>query len=277
MSPFSPAAQAAVPGTGGLLRRLAASLAHNVNNALTGVIGYLELAQRQTPPETEVHHHLEASLTCAYQAAEAVKRIVTFACRDPGTETLQTLSLRALVERAAENLARPADPRIAVEVEGPAVWVRGSEVLLLPALEQVLNNALEAMTAGGTLQLHLEESQGQGFLHVRDTGCGMSEEVQAHLFEPFLTTKPSGHLGLGLTLCREMVQAQGGRVSVRSVPGVGTEVTLSFPLLAATPSRLVEPPPEPPPDERPAPRHDDRQSASAPHWASPARALNLAV
>jgi signal transduction histidine kinase len=64
---------------------------------------------------------------------------------------------------------------------------------------------------------------------VRDTGPGVAPEVIAQLFEPFVTTKASGHLGLGLALCRELVRAQRGGLQVASVAGQGATVTLSFP------------------------------------------------
>ncbi len=66
-------------------------------------------------------------------------------------------------------------------------------------------------------------------ISVADTGEGMSPDAQAHLFEPFFTTKYSGHLGLGLAICRGLVEAHGGSVRVESVPGSGTVVTLAFP------------------------------------------------
>src|SRR5262245_51419073 len=87
-----------------VLRRLAASLAHNVNNALTGVIGYLELALRDAEPGTLAHERLESSLKCAFQVADTVRRIVTFALRPPADVSLAPLSLRELAEHAARRV-----------------------------------------------------------------------------------------------------------------------------------------------------------------------------
>src|SRR5262245_1960588 len=81
-----------------VLRRLAASLAHNVNNALTGVIGYLELALRDAEPGTALQERLQGSLKCAFQVAVTVRRIVTFALRPPADVVLVPLSLRELAE-----------------------------------------------------------------------------------------------------------------------------------------------------------------------------------
>src|SRR5229473_2447102 len=79
-----PPASAEAAADGGhdlLLRQLAASLAHNVNNALTGVVGYLELALAQAPPESALAAHLHSSLSCAFRAAAVVRQIVAFAAR----------------------------------------------------------------------------------------------------------------------------------------------------------------------------------------------------
>jgi two-component system, sporulation sensor kinase D len=214
------------------LRRLAASLAHHVNNALTGVIGFLELGLPRCPAETELESHLRASLVCAYQAADAVKRIVAFAFRTTEFEPPGPLSLREVAGRVAEGLHARLPTAVTVEVagDGPGrVWV--SEALARTVVEHLAHNALEAMPHGGTLLFHIAEGPRRHRLSVRDTGDGMPPEVLAHLFEPFLTTKTTGHLGLGLVLCREMVEAQGGAIEITSDPDQGTEVTLSFPPL----------------------------------------------
>jgi signal transduction histidine kinase len=242
-----------------VLRRLAGSLAHTFNNALTGVIGYLELALRQAVAGSELSAHLRASLECAHLAAGAVKRIVAFAARSPGHPALAPVSLRAVAEQAVESVR--ATPGVAVVLPGTSPgWVRASEGLLREALDALIRNAVEAMPQGGTLTLRVEaDEEGQPCLRVCDTGVGMPPDLLAHLFEPFRTTKSAGHLGLGLTLCRELIHAQGGRLRITSAAGQGTTATLSFP----------------PPEEAASLRCDDSQAVPAtPHWA-PAVSLPL--
>ncbi len=237
-----------------LLRRLGASLAHNVNNALTGVIGYLDLSLRSVTAGTEQEQHLRASLACAHRAADAVRRIVTFLCRTRQPEALGPVSLRAVADEAAGAVRETGPPDLTVVVEGTAGgWARADLLLLRAALEPVLHNALEAMPAGGTLTLRVDEQEGWRRLAVTDTGPGLPEQVLAQPFAPFVTTKPSGHLGLGLALCREMVQVQGGRVDLRSAPGEGTTVLLSFPAEDEPADQAPEPAPEHPRIPRSAP------------------------
>lgn len=231
--PREPGASA---GERGMLRRLAATLAHNVNNALTGVIGYLELALGEAPAAGKLRMHLESSLACAHRAAEAVRRIVAFAGRASLPEALIPLSLREAAvgaSRRVHRLTPEGTITVAVAGEAPA-WAWASDLLLETTLDLLLQNAVEAMPGGGSVILHAAEEDGRALLIVRDSGPGVAPEALAHLFEPFHTTKSSGHLGLGLALCREMVQLQGGDVEVATAPGCGTTVTLSFPAAEAS-------------------------------------------
>jgi signal transduction histidine kinase len=257
MSTFPPEPRgAAGPDT---LRRLGGSLAHHVNNALTGVVGYLELALREAPPAGPVTDHLLSALRCAHQAADTVKRIVSFAGHTPAAASSAPLSLRDLAEQAGERARLHAPPGIAVEVraDGPA-WVTASAHLLRTAVEQLVRNALEAMPKGGRLTLRVEEKAGRHALGVADTGAGLCAEARAHLFEPFWTNKPGGHLGVGLVLCREVVEAQGGTLQLTAGGGQGTTVTLALPALV----------------ESTAIRVDDRQgSPASPHWPQVACAV----
>lgn len=222
-----------------LLRRMAGCLAHHVNNALTGVIGYLELSLRDLAPCGPVSEHLQASLDCACQASAAVKRIVTFASRPQAVQTGQILTLTSIVEQIVRRVAAQerSDLTIRPQIKTPGlVWA--NETVLLAALEPVLNNALEAMSGGGTLVLRVGQLNGWCQISIGDTGGGIPEDVVPNLFQPFRTSKRSGHLGLGLFHCRELIQMLGGRLEVASLAGQGTTVTILLPSLDARCNRL---------------------------------------
>jgi signal transduction histidine kinase len=228
--PVSPLAGPAGPSGEPGLRRLAASLAHNLNNTLTGVIGYLELALREAPSAGPLHEHLQRSLSCSHRIAEMVRRVVAFAFQPAGQGRLEPVSLRRTGEQLARSLREPASPGLSVAFEAETDGlVRSNRPLLALVLDQLVSNALEAMPQGGSLTLRVWEDGPRRCLSLTDTGPGMSAEVQARLFEPFFTTKFSGHLGLGLALSRDVVQALGGAIQVVSVEGRGTTVTLAFP------------------------------------------------
>jgi signal transduction histidine kinase len=228
----------AAPADEGLLRRLGGSLAHHVNNALTGVIGYLELALRHTPADAPAHDHLRASLACAHRAAETVRRVVGFACRTEAPGRLAPLSLARL---AGEVAARAGTSAVSVTVaDGPEGTVRANHALLWLAVDAVLQNAIESSPVDGTVSLWVEQQDDHCCLHVRDRGAGLSPEAQARLFEPFWTTKMGAHLGLGLVMAREVVLAQGGALTIRPADEGGTLATFTFPSLGPSAPRTNE-------------------------------------
>ena len=219
------------PSTPEALRRLGESLAHHLNNALTGVMGFLELALHEAPADDESARQLQAALLCAARAAEIVRRLVRFACRPEQCEPAKAVDLRALADAAADPGGRPA-PAWAFRVEGEAVVVRAGGHALRAALDQLVANAVEAMPDGGEVLLRVGVAGGRGLLAVRDHGPGLTPEAAARLFEPFVSTKASPHLGVGLALARDLLLPDGGQVEVRSDPG-GTTATLSLPLADA--------------------------------------------
>ncbi len=96
------------------------------------------------------------------------------------------------------------------------------------------------MSDGGALTLTVRSNTEQGFgeIAIRDTGCGIPADKLQQLFTPFFTTKTAdaqgqGGTGLGLALCKDIMDAHQGRIRVESTPGVGTTFTLKFPLVAA--------------------------------------------
>jgi signal transduction histidine kinase len=223
-----------------LFRRLGGALAHQVNNALTGVIGYLELALSRAMPGSEVEKYLLSSFRFAWQGAATVRRILTFTHPPPRNSALTPTSLRQLLGELLNQPSSTLPPSVQLSFVGDdAGWVQGGASLWTPVLEALITNAVEAMPSGGSLSVRLLEKDGLCSVQIRDTGVGMSSQVQARLFEPFFTTKGADHLGQGLILCRETVQALGGSLQLHSAPAQGTTVTLTLPSLPYEP-RLHE-------------------------------------
>jgi signal transduction histidine kinase len=208
-----------------LLRRLAASMSHHVNNALTGVIGYLGLALREAAGKGNLTSHLQGGLDCAYQAADTVRRLVAFAV-PTGSPALSPIALRALAEEAAEEV-RTRHSRLHVAVTGAQGRVFGSTPMIRYALEQLVRNAVEAMPREGELVLHIEETSDERRIKVIDRGPGFTEAATEHLFDPFWTSKPNGHLGIGLILSRDIASAHGGSLAL-TTSSTGTTAALSF-------------------------------------------------
>jgi two-component system sensor histidine kinase HydH len=132
-----------------------------------------------------------------------------------------------------EANARQQGVQVVLEGESPT-WVMGNGRLLQTVLEQLTANALDAMPQGGMITIRVGEEGMNGTLSVADTGPGLSAEAHIRLFEPFFTTKSGGHLGLGLAISKEIVEAQQGTIKLTSVGGEGMTVSLAFPLAEAS-------------------------------------------
>lgn len=93
-----------------------------------------------------------------------------------------------------------------------------------------MNNAAHAMSRGGTIHIRSGMENGYGYISVADEGEGIGEEILDKIFEPFFTTKPKGvGTGLGLSLSKKLVEANDGKIEVKTKKGEGSIFTLSFP------------------------------------------------
>lgn len=111
------------------------------------------------------------------------------------------------------------------------VRLRGGRKALTGVLLNLLENAMQATEAGGSISLVAERVPGAVNVRVRDTGRGIDPEIRQRLFEPFFTTRQEG-TGLGLAIVRGVVESHGGEVAVESAPGAGSTFTLRLPLVA---------------------------------------------
>ncbi|MBI3854718.1 MAG: histidine kinase, partial [Planctomycetes bacterium] len=148
----------------------------------------------------------------------------------PATPKKQPLPLREFVDRIS-RLAGEHDLGRAIRFvqEGPAeLTVPADPVLLEQVLWNLFLNAAEAMKGGGEVRVSWRTAGTAVELVVADSGGGVPPEVLPKLFRPFVTTKTAG-TGLGLSLCRKILEAHGGTITISSESGRGTRVTLRLP------------------------------------------------
>jgi PAS domain S-box-containing protein len=226
--------------------RLAGGVAHDFNNILTVILscsGALEAKLAQD--DLEGHQDLAEIRAASERARDLTRQLLAFARRQAVAPV--SLHLNDVVRRSQEMLARllGEDVELRVQLQGGLWDVHADPGQVDQVLMNLAVNARDAMPRGGVLAMATRnwtapvagEARGDEpppgewvQLLIRDSGTGMSPEVQAHLFEPFFTTKEQGKgTGLGLATVYGIVTQAGGHVGVRSEPGAGTTFVVSLP------------------------------------------------
>ena len=220
------------------LGELASGVAHNFNNSLCSVLGFLEIAMLDPALPPSCRRHLEASRVGALDAAQIVQRVQAFARPRQEGIGFEPLDVNALVSTAVE-LARPKwetsqrllQKLIEVDVQAhAAAMVTGNPTELREVLANLIFNAVDAMPQGGQITVRAWNSAADVFISVRDTGMGMSDFVRQRVFEPLFTTKGQRGTGLGLSISFAVIQRHGGEITVESALGEGSTFTVRLPL-----------------------------------------------
>ena len=226
--------------------RLAAGVAHDFNNILTAILGYNVLLERQVRDQPKLFQYSEEIRLAAERARALTRQLLLFSRKQ--VEQAEILGLNAAVAGLKPMLQRIIGEDIRLETHLPtsSCAVRADPGQIEQVILNLVVNARDAMATGGTLTIEiadavqLDEAAAQELvgvapgpyvkLSVRDTGIGMTPEVQAHLFEPFFTTKPVGHgTGIGLPTVYGIVKHSGGHITVESEPGMGSTFVVYLP------------------------------------------------
>src|SRR4051812_41566721 len=216
---------------------LASSVTHEFNNILTTIINYTRLALRPGQDESARTQALEKILKGGQRAAAIVNSMLGFA-RNSSTTRVPT-DLVQLIEEVLllcdKDLSKHrvhVEKRYQGRVMAPVVPGQIEQVLL-----NLVINARQAMPRGGQLRLDVRTNERNALAEVRvaDTGVGIPPERLRLIFEPFYTTKEpdaSGHggTGLGLSVCRQIIEQHQGRIRVESLVGRGSTFTIKLPL-----------------------------------------------
>lgn len=217
---------------------LASSVAHELNNILTVIYNNAKLGLRKKANDQDRLEALEKILKSGDQAGRIIRNMLGLARKS--SETPIQMDLIELVENVL-TLTEKDLMKYRVKVE--KVYEGQPIAAVIPSqMEQVLINlilnARQAMTKGGTIRLEVAESceeENLAEIRVSDTGCGIAPEKLRHIFDPFFTTKDpdeEGHggTGLGLSICRQIIENHQGRIRVESQVGKGTTFTLKLPM-----------------------------------------------
>jgi PAS domain S-box-containing protein len=234
--------------------RLAGGVAHDFNNLLSVVLGYSDLALRRPALDGELRGLLEGIHHAGERGAALARQLLAFGRRQASEPRL--LDPDELIRSLGGLLRRTLgeDVQLVVALAAGTAAVRMDPAQLEQVVMNLAVNAREAMPQGGELQISTRrvresletlgpESGSNNLLviSVRDTGLGMSAEVQDRLFEPFFTTKEMG-TGLGLATLYGIVRQAGGHVVVESQEGEGSTIKVILPVEDAPEDARAEPP-----------------------------------
>jgi two-component system NtrC family sensor kinase len=221
------------------LGRMAATVAHELNNPLSGILTYSKLIAKRVgrtvpdgPERAQILENLDLIRSESQRCGSIVRDLLTYA-RGRSAE-LAPAHLHPIVEQALKLVAHHIElqeigTEVRLELSDDAIVCDREQ--LVQALIALLINAVEAMPDGGTLSVHTAAENGDAvLLRVSDTGIGIPEEAQEHIFDPFYSTKNEAKgVGLGLAVVYGIVQRHEGDIRVDSRPGQGARFTIRLP------------------------------------------------
>jgi two-component system NtrC family sensor kinase len=216
--------------------QLAAGVAHEINNPLTGVIANAQLLQRELPNDPEVQESLDLIIRAGARATQVVRNLLDFARKEQ--YNLADTDINETVQRALALVQHELIARSILLDFHPAKnlpLIMASSDHLQGVWTNLLLNAIDAIGSQennqGRLTVTTKRVGGEVRVTMADNGKGIPPERLNRIFEPFYTTKAPGRgTGLGLSVCHRVIKQHGGHMLVNSTIGVGTEFTVVLPV-----------------------------------------------
>lgn len=220
------------------LGKLAATVAHELNNPLEGILTYIRLtrkrlAEREITPVLLSSIEEDLAIVCeeTLRSGNIVKNLLLFSKRE--MREFASRDVKDIVEHSIQLVQHHLDLNditLVRELPDEPVNAICDRNQLQQALLALFMNAVEAMPQGGLLTVGVHELNGRIRISIQDTGCGIPEEFLAHIFEPFYSGKKGGMgVGLGLSVAWGIIEAHGGRIDVQSTVDQGSTFTVEIP------------------------------------------------
>jgi two-component system, NtrC family, sensor kinase len=219
------------------LGKMAAVVAHEINNPLSGILTYARLMRKwiergdaMDKHAGEMRESLQLIESESRRCGEIVKNLLTFARAVP--MNLNRVDVNGVVKqtlRLIDHKLELGNIALVLRLSPRKALVQGDAAQLEQLILALVMNAIEAMPREGILTVSTENAESSVILTIEDDGIGIPDDVLAHLFEPFVTTKENHGVGLGLAISRRVVERHRGTIDVASEPGRGTRFTITLP------------------------------------------------
>jgi signal transduction histidine kinase len=208
---------------------LAAGIAHEIKNPLSILLLHLDLAQAGKP----LPNWMEMFSAQVKRLSDITLRLMNFARSASEDVTLDPLAISRVIEDAVAIVRhefRGQQIEIELSSEEGIPYVRGNANYLQQVFLNLLINARDAMTSGGTIRIAAAAAGSSVRITFGDTGPGIPPGIRDKVFKPFFTTKGEKGTGLGLAICSKIIAQHGGTIGVKSETGVGTTFTITIPV-----------------------------------------------
>jgi two-component system NtrC family sensor kinase len=212
--------------------RLAAGIAHEINNPLTGVLTFAHLLRQKPTMDEQSKEDIDVIVRETTRVREIVQGLLNFARESPPQK--QSLDINEVLGQTM-TLVQSQKEFHKIKVEEKFAdglpYILGDKNQLQQVFLNLSLNACEAMEKGGTLSITTSAKDRNLIIAFHDTGCGIKEEYMERIFDPFFTTKPVGKgTGLGLSVSYGIIEQHGGSIEVESEEGKGSTFTITLPV-----------------------------------------------
>lgn len=212
------------------LGRLAADMAHEVNNQISIISSRSEISLMRKFEDEELKRDIQLIKKQCDQIKDIVKRLLLFS--KPSKGDFKEVDINQVIDFVIELVEKQFSYnqiQIIRDYTPSIPFVRINEKQIQEVLMNLLRNAYEAIKKGGTITISTSASSNHVQIDVTDTGSGISESDIKNIFDPFFTTKRHG-TGLGLSVCYGIISAHDGQLTYKSKPGEGTSATIHLPI-----------------------------------------------
>jgi PAS domain S-box-containing protein len=224
---------------------MAAGIAHEINNPLTGVIGFSEILMDRKDVPGDIKEELKIINDGSQRVKEIVKRMLTFARQTKPVKT--SINVNELIEATLDlrsYVLKTANIEVIKQMDQNLPWIVADAGQLQQVFLNIIVNAEFEMKKAhdrGMLTITTRKTNGHICVTFKDDGPGMTRDVRSKIFQPFFTTKPVGQgTGMGLSLSRSIILEHGGTIEVESQPGQGAVFSITLPTALLTAERPAE-------------------------------------